>query len=62
MQITKKEAELIAAYRLADDRAKHDAKRLLENNRQNITTVGNVLSAAAILGKSVDDLFTEWVN
>lgn len=60
MQITKEEAEFIAAYRLADDRAKHDAKRLLERNKQQITTVSNILSVAAVLGKSVDELFTEW--
>lgn len=56
MQLTEKEKELLAAYWLADDRAKYDALRILQNNRRKTETVGKIISIASALGKTVEEV------
>ena len=59
MQITKEERDFIAAYRLADARAKQDAKQILERHRLREIPVNVVLSVSALRGVSVDMLLSE---
>jgi len=59
MQITKEERDFIAAYRLADARAKQDAKQILERHRLREIPVSNIISISALRGISVDDLLSE---
>ena len=59
MSLTEAEKRFIMAYRQADDRAKHDAKKILEWGKRpegNIISVGQILALASALGKSVDEL------
>lgn len=59
MQLKEKEKELLAAYWLADDRAKYDALRILQNNRKKTETVGKIISIASALGKTADEILAE---
>ena len=60
MELTEQEKRLIAAYRLADDRARYDARRILENNKRNTITIAEIVSIADLLSMTVDELFTDY--
>ena len=60
MELTEQEKRLIAVYRQADDRAQYDARRILENNKRKIFSVGQIISIADRMGKSVDELFSNY--
>ena len=60
MELTEQEKRFIAAYRQADNRAQHDARRILESHEHNTITVGEILSIADLMGKTVDELFSDY--
>lgn len=60
MELTEQEKRFIASYRQADNRAQHDARRILESHKRKTITVGEILSIADLMGKTVDELFSDY--
>lgn len=56
VELTEQEKRLIAAYRQADNRAQHDARRILESHKSQVTTVSKILSIADFVNNTVKEV------